>query len=972
MELRVLGPLELWAADGPVPVGGGKQRRLLAALAIRAGQALPADVLIEAVWGSTPPASARKLLQVYVSQLRRLLGPPLSVGTRAGGYVLEGGDGALDAARFERLLADGQAAAAAGNHALARSLFGRALGLWRGSAYGELAYEDFAHLEAGRLEDLRLSAREAQLDAELALGHHAELLPELQSRARAEPLRERAHAQAMLALYRCGRQSEALELYAATFARLRDQLGLEPGAELRELQRRILQHDPELAVAPVPVPVGSLPAAPNALLGRDREVKELRELLLRDDVRLVSLTGAGGSGKTRLALEAVRAASAMFANGAAFVGLAPLRDSRLVIETILRACGVDKWPGSDPLGALITALRSRELLLVLDNFEHLRTAAPAVVELLAGAPRLTVLITSRVVLHVSGECVYPVEPLDTDAAVDLFCARVREADPAFAPDPANREAIPRVCARLDGLPLAVELAAARTRVLTPAQLHARLDARLPLLTGGPHDLPARQRTLRATLEWSHELLSDQEQQLFRRLAVFAGGFELQAAEEVCEADLDTLASLVEHSLVRRFKDGRFGMLETVREFALEQLDATGEAATIRARHAAYFRAIVESANLREDSDCQQRHDLIPTDVDNIRAALGWALENGHIKLGLELATALEVFWWTTAAPEGRRWFEALLERAHDAPLEVQARALRACGTTTVFAGDIAGAQEPYQQSLDTFRRLGDERGAAGVLHCLAGNASDRNDTATARRLIEQSIETLERVGSKTEQAAALKILGKVECDEGRYDAGIELLERAAALAADAGSRFEHGYCMGELCERAFEAGRLSDTEAWGRQSLTLCQTVGDRQTAMFVLTLLARTALQDGRLRQAGLLWGAVEAEQTRAALGWWMLTPTDTRYSRKRYIAPLLEQHDAPFERGRQEGRRLSLDDAISRALESAAEPIVPHPPPRQPTEPDPIHPGPARLVKRQSGSRDRVRHSRESDHTHHDVGGC
>ena len=244
------------------------------------------------------------------------------------------GDGALDVARFERLLGEGRAAAAEDNHTLASSLFGRALGLWRGPAYGELAYEDFAYAEAARLEELRISAREEQLDAELALGHHAELLAELQGRARAEPLRERAQAQAMLALYRCGRQSEALELYAATFARLRGQLGLDPGVELRELQRRILRQDPGLEVVPVSAPAASLPAAPNPLLGRERELNELRELLLREDVRLVSLTGAGGSGKTRLALEAARAASSMFANGAVFVGLASLRDPGLVIGSV--------------------------------------------------------------------------------------------------------------------------------------------------------------------------------------------------------------------------------------------------------------------------------------------------------------------------------------------------------------------------------------------------------------------------------------------------------------------------------------------------------------------------------------------------------------------------------------------------------------------------------------------------------------
>ena len=921
MELRVLGPVELVGAAGPVPLGGEKQRRLLAAFAIRAGVALPAEVLVDAVWGPAPPPSAGKLLQVYVSQLRKLLGPPIALRTCPGGYLLELADDAFDLARFERLLEEGRAAVAEGNPALGASLIGRALGLWRGPAFGELAYEDFAAGEADRAEELRLIAREDQLDAKLELGRHFELVPELRSRARAQPLRERAQAQAMLALYRCGRQTEALEVYTATHARLRDQLGLDPGVELQELQRRILQQDGELAtVRPAARPVASLPAAPNRLLGRDRELEELQALLIREGIRLLVLTGAGGSGKTRLALEVAHRASRHFANGALFVGLAPLRDPQLVLEAVARACGVQDAPAGGPLAGLLAALRSRELLLVLDNLEHLRAAGSDIVSLLAGAPRLAVLVTSRVVLHVSGEHVYPVQPLQLDAAAALFRARAQAADPSFCPDAAANDVIVQVCGRLDGLPLAIELAAARTHVLTPSQLHERLHTRLPLLAGGPRDLPARQRTLGATLEWSYELLAAGEQRGFRRLAVFAGGFGLRGAEAVCDAGLDTLGSLVDHSLVRRLPGGRLAMLETVREFALERLNASGEAPAIRERHARYFGDMVLSANLREDAGAGQRHDLVAANQDNISAMLGWALENDRIEFGLEVAVALEIFWWARAAPEGRRWFKAFLAhaRAPEAPPALRARALRAYGVTTVFAGDPDGAEALYRQSLDTFRQFGDEPGAAGVLHCLAASARDRGDTAAARALIEQSLEILRQAGNQAEQALALKILGKVECDEGNYDAGVQSLERAARLAGEAGARFEQAHCLGELCERAFESGRISDTEAWGRQSLTLCQTVGDRQAQLFVLTLLARTALQNGRTRQAGVLWGVVEAGQDQVPPGWWTLASDShrySRYSRARFTGPLLSERDPEFEQGRREGNRLSLDDTIGTA---------------------------------------------------------
>jgi predicted ATPase/DNA-binding SARP family transcriptional activator len=918
-----LGPVELVGVSGPARLGGEKQRRLLAALAIRAGEALPADVLVDAVWGSTPPRSAAKLLQVYVSQLRKLLQPPIAIRTFPGGYVLDCGDGAFDRARFERLLEEGRAAAVEGNPALAASLIARALDLWRGPAFGQLAYENFALGEAERLEELRLIAREEQLEAELALGRHVELLPELQKLAHIHPLRERIQGQAMLALYRCGRQVEALEVYSTTYAHLRDQLGLHPSMELRELQRRILQQDAELATVRSALrPLVSLPAAPNRLVGRARELEELQALLLHEGVRLLVLTGAGGSGKTRLALEAARMASAHFANGALFIELASVRDPKLVPEALARACAVQSAPGSDPLKSLLVALRSRELLLVLDNFEQVRSAGPDIVRLLAGAPRVTVVVTSRAVLHVSGEHVFPVHPLQPAAAVALFCARARAVDHGFAPDAAGDEVIAHLCRRLDGLPLAIELAAARTSLLTLSQLGERLGARLPLLTGGLHDLPARQRTLRATLEWSYELLSAAEQRLFRHLAVFVGGFDLRGAEVVCDAQLDTLGSLVDHSLVQRLPGGRMLMLETLQEFAFEQLSASGEAPEIRRRHAFHFRDVALSANLRDDTGASQHPNLVVEDQDNIRAALDWALESDHIEIGLEVAVALEWFWWTTAAREGRRWFDALFSHpcADQTPPAQYARALRAYGATTVFAGDLDGAETLYRQSLEMFRNLGDEQGAGGTLLCLAANAADRGDVATARGLIEESREILRPFDNRNEQAVALKVLGKVECDEGNYHDGVRSLQRAATLFGETGARFEQAYCLGELCQRAFESGSPIETEAWGRQSLALCQTVGDRQSQLFVLTLLARTALREGRTRQAGVLWGAVEAGQKQAPAGWWTLPPDQKQnhFSPSAYIAPLLAEDDPEFEDGRVEGHSLSLDDAVSAIVAS------------------------------------------------------
>src|ERR671935_188755 len=433
VEIRVLGPVELGGATDELPLTAEKQRRLLAALVARAGEACSTDRLIDAVWDASPPASADKLLQVYISQLRKLL-QPASIRRRGASYALELNGSSVDTIRFERLLGEGRAALRAGNPALAVSLLRRGLALWRGPAYGEFAYEEFARGEAERLEELRLAALEARFEAELVLGRHADLVPELRALAAEHPFRERLQAQAMLALYRSGRQSEALDIYRALNTRLREDLGLEPSLELRELHRRILQHDPELDTA----------------------------------------------------------------NGAAVVELAPLREPARVLPTISRAIGIPEQAGTD-FESVAAALRPRELLLVLDNAEHLRDAGPLFVDLLAQAPRLTLLVTSRVVLHLSGEQVYPVEPLADETAVALFLERAREADPRFRPTTTDGETIDLICAMLDRLPLAIELAAARVRTLTPTEVLGRLEPRMPLLTGGPRDLPARQQTLRATL-----------------------------------------------------------------------------------------------------------------------------------------------------------------------------------------------------------------------------------------------------------------------------------------------------------------------------------------------------------------------------------------------------------------------------------------------------------------------------------------
>jgi predicted ATPase/DNA-binding SARP family transcriptional activator len=910
VEIRVLGPVELVATHDTVAVTALKQRRLLAALVSRIGDACSTDFLIDVIWGGSPPASANKLLQVYISQLRKLVHPAL-IRRRQAGYALDLNGATVDAMRFESLLREGRAALTTGNPSLAASLFRRSLALWRGGAYGEFAYEEFARGEAQRLEEVRLAALEARFDAELALGRHADLVPELCALAAEHPLRERLQAQAMLALYRSGRQSEALETYQSLNTGLREKLGLEPSIELRDLHRRILQHHPELEIARATHAEHTLPASPNRLIGRERELKELDALIRSQDVHMLVLTGAGGSGKTRLALEAARNASSSFANGAAVVALAPLRDPARVLPAISEAIGIPQ-AGTD-FESVAAALRPRELLLVLDNAEHLAEAGPIFVDLLAQAPRLTLLVTSRIVLHLSGEQVYPVEPLREETAVALFLERARQADPRFRPTPADAETIDQICATLDRLPLAIELAAARVRTLTPTELFRRLEPRLPLLTGGPRDLPARQQTLRATLAWSFELLQEEERRDLYRLSVFVGGWTLEAAEAVCDASLDRLSSLLDHNLVRGELSGgslRYSLLETVREFAAEALDRSTDATTTKRRFAEYMLSVAESANLATDSEGEQLYDLVTAEQDNLRAVLAWSIHSGQVELGLELAVALENFWTTHDPREGARWFDSLLVKGIELPPRLRMHALRGYGGSLMFS-DEERARTLQEEALALARELGDERATMSLLLPLADLALVRGDTREARRLADETIALNKRVGSPRREAQALALLAGVARDDGDLDGAAALLEQSLLLARETGFRWWEMMTLLDLASLERARSRLAEAETRALDALTIAGEIRDTIGTTAALANLARLARDRGHRERAGRLWGAVEAsDAARPDIEW--------AVDRQRWEADVIAGGGHEFDEARERGHALSLDEAAAYALRS------------------------------------------------------
>lgn len=925
LAFGILGPLQATKGGRVLPLGGPKQRALLAALLLERDRVVARDHIVDALWGDRPPASAANSVHIYVSKLRRLLGDGDHgndgvLRTEPPGYLLRVPASTVDATEFERLLADGKEALAGGAWAEAESILERALALWRGPALADLAPERFFQPEIARLEGLRLEALTSRVEALLGTGRHTAALAELGTLVAQHPLEERLRAQLMVAFYRVGRQADALETYRAFRSRLAEDLGLEPTLELRKLEQAILRQDASLGpVAPLaPRPgaasrkfpssrVGtSVPVPSTPIVGRARELAETAELLAQH--RLLTLTGAGGSGKTRLALDLATALAGRFPDGVFWVPLQALRDPALVESAIATAVGSD--------GPLPEHIGSKRMLMLLDNFEQVVAAAPTVSAVVARTPHARFLVTSRQPLELDLEQRYEVEPLPEADAVVLFCQRATSVLPAFRPTPAVEE----ICRRLDGLPLAVELAAARIVLLEAADLLARLDARLPLLASRAPEVPDRHRTLQATIDWSYELLPPDEQHLFRRLAVFTGSFSVEAAEAICGADLDRLESLVAKSLLRRPGGGRPVLLDTIREYALERLDESLEANDVRRRHAEFFLSLAESANLNAAAG-GARLDVANAEQDNIRAALAWALASRDPTLGLGLATAMDGFWVAHDPREGIRWFGEFLSlpEAEAAPPELRAHALRAYGGATDIAGDDPAARRLYEQSFELFEQLGDERGMATLLIRLAVQELRQGEVERAREFVERSREMLDRSGDSWGRAMVTGLLGAVARDSGDADRAYELIAESAERGAEAGVPWWKGGMLAELATLALYAGRIDDAEAQARESLMLAQEIGDRPGRVFGIGLFAGVAAARDQRERAEQLWAAVAHEDAGAPLGGWRRHRQDL----EAIVEPHLE--DASWLPERASG--LSLDDAVTLALESSTWPEQPSP---------------------------------------------
>jgi predicted ATPase/DNA-binding SARP family transcriptional activator len=883
IEFRILGSVEAVGDDGPVALGGPKQRALLAVLLLNANAVVSRDQLVDALWGDEPPRSAVSSLQVYVHGLRQALGAK-RIERQGTGYRLRLDPAELDLARFERLVEQAAAALASGRAADAAEDLRGALALWGGEPLADLADEPAYTAASPQLAERRLRAVDLLHDAELALGRHDDLVPELERLIAAEPFRERLRAQHVLALYRSGRQADALAACRAARSLLLEELGVDPGPELQELERRILRHDPELAAPDAAGPPRlQLPTPPTPLVGRRLEVAAVAALL-RDEVRLVTLTGPGGAGKTRLALAVAAELGPELRDGAVFVDLAAVHDPGLLGPTIAQALGLDEGPASVE-ETLVERLGSSSMLLLLDNLEQLVPEVTLVAQILAAAPRLRVLTTSRTPLRLGGEQEYPVPPLAlpdvggasfeelvANDAVRLFAARARAVDPGFELDDRNAAAVAHVCERVDGLPLAIELAAARSKLLSPDAMSRRLDQALDLLVGGGHDLPDRQRTLRATLEWSHSLLSDEERTLFARLAVFAGGWTLEAAEAVCgEGGLDvlhTLASLVDESLVRRVSgaspEPRFTMLETIREFAVERLEQSREAETLRRRHCEHILARAEEAAEAWHAGADPEESLfrvLGPEHDNLHAAMGWAAAAGEIELEVRLAVAARWYWTIKGhLSEGRRFYDGLFERTKGTSKELRAVALVHGFLFPFRQGDIALAAELLEESLGLYRELGDEEGIARAIAELGGVAIAEGNLDRAAELYEEAVPLFRSQGRTARLAASLGNLGTIAHMRRDFEAAVAYYREAIDLAREAGDTDGSAVNLHNLGRSELALGHAEQGLEALCESLAIARRIGYREVIAYCLGGFAELARVEEDAERAATLAGASDA----------------------------------------------------------------------------------------------------------------
>ena len=908
LEVRLLGSFEVRAAGEPVDVPGAKRQALVACLALRAGRVVPTDTLVEALWGSDLPAAPRNAVQHHVARLRRALGED-AIRLAADGYALEGA--AVDAIGFEELLTAARGALRAGDARGAADTIADALALWHGPALLGLPQSSWMTAQAARLDSLRLDALEEQFEAALALGEHAHLVPAIRAALEESPFRERLWGQLLLALYRSGRQADALEVFQEARQMLLEELALEPGPELRRLQEAILAHDP--AIAPVPVAPqrhGNLPAPATSFIGREAELTQVTELLGKH--RLVTLTGPPGVGKSRLALEAARSLETELRVGAWHVDLARATSSADVVRLAAQCLDVR---GADPLARTIARLRDTDAILFFDGCAHVvEEVARVVSALLAECPTVRVLATSRKVLQVTGEVRLIVEPLaipDDDTsdtvgapAVELFVARARAARPGFELTDEDAWLAVEISRLVDGLPLAIELAAARLNVLGLAEILALVRRRLELLDDRP-TVDAARAALGTLVEWSYDLLHADEKTVLHHVAVHRGGAPLPALVAAgIEHELDEmtviqlLGTLVDKSVITVSfpgRDARYGLLDTVRDYALERLAESGSLLPARQAHAEYFAALADAAHgALRGPEWQAWVGRLELERDNLWAALTYAQEASEAGIAGRLGTLAWYFTLAERVSEGRRFVElALASAAEDAPaplrlelegflcffateeldldtaIEIGERALAraeplppqaalveaALALARAEAGDIECAAVLAEQAPARVQPTGDDWSIAATSLLRAEVAALAGDVAIVAAMAAQTDRHAGAIGFDAFQVPALLLeawVAERRSDEG---AAAEAYQRAFALAGNAGLADHAAFALAGLGWIAFTSGDLGKAEELERQALATAEAARSPWVAADARVRLGRVLAAAGDAGSAEALY---------------------------------------------------------------------------------------------------------------------
>ncbi len=957
----LLGPVEVRVDDRAVELSSASQRLVLAMLLLAAGQLVPADRLIDELWGEALPRDPPAALRTQISRLRRALGPAGgSLVTAAGGYRLSLQRRQLDAARFEDALA--AATQADGERGL--RILDEALGLWRGPALAEFADRPFAQPEAVRLEELRVVARERRAELVLSLGPAEDAVAALQAIVAEHPERERARGLLMQALYQGGRHTEALATFRSWRGYLAEDLGLDPSPALERIEQDILRHALPMAQSLAQPVRRALPLPVTSFVGRDEDRLAVTELL--GEVRLLTLHGPGGVGKTRLALEVIARIGTGYRDGICFCDLAAIARPASVTRAIATAAGVSERAFRRLDDQLIEALAGLKLLLVLDNCEHVADGIAVIAHRLLRETRdITVLATSRERLEVDGEHVWPVKPLPADGpgspAVRLFLDRARAADPAAGQETGDAEAIADLCAGLDGLPLAIELAAARLPGTTAGQLADNLQDRFGLLTAG-HRADSRHRSLRAVADWSYQLLTTAQRRLFDELSVFRGWFDIGAARAITAPDDDGIEvarlvlHLVDRSLIIAGRDGgaaRYRMLETLRGYGLERLQERGELDAARGRHARWAVELVTQAarGLRGAGEAGWAARL-DSHIGDLRAAHSWL--TGHdTELSLRMCAELhwyallrcqsEVFRWaevSAAAAAGSRspfypqalasaaWgavyrgdlqaadtgAHAALDAAQGlAPITAR-RALEALGDVAIYTGDLDRAADRYLRAYDLSVEAGDWLDAAWDAGSAAVALAYGNHLTEASRLASKGRDAAVRSGAPSALALVLSVLGEITATTDPGQAR-QHLQRAVELAQPAGSRLVAGFAEVSLATLHARHGEPATALRYYHQVISQWRQAGTWTPLWTTLRTLIDLLTRIGACHDAATLYGAAASASSGAP-------PYGADADLLRQTAALLRDHltGTEFRSCTDKGEQLDGAQVIDLALEAIA----------------------------------------------------